>query len=93
MPHRRRRVAESHEAPVSETQITIDGTREPFLTLGTPNAHWVAVRRHEDVMITIAGRRTASIFEYMETDRMAVHASMNDTMTAFKTCGHQLRPW
>ena len=53
---RRQRVAASHEAPVSETEIAIDGTREPFLTLGTPNAHWVAVRRHEDVMITIAGR-------------------------------------
>lgn len=33
---RRRRVAGSHEAPVSETEITIDGVREPFLTVGTP---------------------------------------------------------
>jgi len=53
---RRRRVAGSHEAPVSETEITIDGAREPFLTVGTPNAHWVAVRRHHDVTITIAAR-------------------------------------
>jgi hypothetical protein len=53
---RRRRVAGSHEAPVSETEITIDGAREPFLTVGTPTAHWVAVRRHHDLTITIAAR-------------------------------------
>jgi hypothetical protein len=53
---RRRRVARSHEAPVSQTEITIDGTREPFVMVGTPNAHWVAVRRHHDVTITIAAR-------------------------------------
>jgi hypothetical protein len=53
---RRRHVAGSHEAPVSETEITIDGAREPFLTVGTPNSHWVAVRRHHDVTITIAAR-------------------------------------
>jgi hypothetical protein len=56
---RRRRVAGSHEAPVSETEIIVDGTREPFLTVGTPNAHWVAVRRHHDVTITIAAREVA----------------------------------
>jgi hypothetical protein len=49
-------VAGSHEAPVSETEITIDGAREPFVTVGTPNARWVAVRRHHDVTITIAAR-------------------------------------
>ena len=53
---RRQRVAGSHEAPVSETEITIDGGREPFLTVGTPNARWVAVRRHHGVTITIAAR-------------------------------------
>jgi hypothetical protein len=53
---RRRRVADSHHAPVSETEIVIDGMREPFLTVGTPNARWVAVRRHHDVTITIAAR-------------------------------------
>jgi len=53
---RRQRVAGSHEAPVSETEIAIDGALEPFLTVGTPNAHWVAVRRHHDVTITIAAR-------------------------------------
>jgi len=53
---RRRRMAGSHNAPVSETEITIDGVREPFLTVGTPNAHWVAIRRHHDVTVTIAAR-------------------------------------
>ncbi len=53
---RRRRVAGSYEAPVSETEIAIDGAREPFVTVGTPNARWVAVRRHHDVTITIAAR-------------------------------------
>ena len=46
----------SHEAPVNQTEITIDGAREPFLTVGTPTAHWVAVRHHHDVTITIAAR-------------------------------------
>ncbi len=53
---RRQRVAGSHEAPVGETEITTDGARDPFLTVGTPNARWVAVRRHHDVTITIAAR-------------------------------------
>jgi hypothetical protein len=53
---RRQRAAGSHEAPVSETEITIDGARELFVMVGTPNARWVAVRRHNDVTITIAAR-------------------------------------
>jgi hypothetical protein len=53
---RRRCVARSHEAPVGETPIMIDGTREPFVTVGAPNGRWVAVRRHHDVTITIAAR-------------------------------------
>lgn len=53
---RRQRVAGSHEAPVSETEIMIDGSSEQFLTVGTPNARWVAVRRHHDVTITIKAR-------------------------------------
>ena len=53
---RRRRVAGSHQAPVSQTEITIDGAPAPFLTLGHLNAQWVAVRRHHDVMVTIAAR-------------------------------------
>ncbi len=53
---RRRRVAGSHEAPVSEAEIRIDGERVPFLTVGTPNAYWVAVRRHHGMTITIAAR-------------------------------------
>jgi hypothetical protein len=50
----RQRVAAAHEASVSHTEIMIDGAREPFLTVGTPNAHWVAVRRHHDLTIAIA---------------------------------------
>lgn len=53
---RRRRAAAAHGAPVGETEIMIDGAREPFLVVGTPNAHWAAVRRHHDVTITIAAR-------------------------------------
>jgi len=53
---RRRRVTGAHEAPVGETEIMIDGAREPFLTVGIPQAHWVAVRRHHDVTITIEAR-------------------------------------
>ena len=53
---RRRRVAGAHEAPVSEIKIVIDGAREPFITVGAPNARWVAVRRRHDVTITIAAR-------------------------------------
>ncbi|HLY48185.1 MAG TPA: TFIIB-type zinc finger domain-containing protein [Solirubrobacteraceae bacterium] len=53
---RRDRVAGSHKAPVGETEITIDGTPEPFVIVGAPNAHWVAVRRHDDLTITIAAR-------------------------------------
>jgi hypothetical protein len=53
---RRQRVAGSHQAPVTETELTIDGTPEPFLTVGTPHGRWVAVRRHQDVTITIAAR-------------------------------------
>jgi hypothetical protein len=52
----RRRVAGSHQAPVSETAISIDGACASFLALGHLNARWVAVRRHHDVMITIAAR-------------------------------------
>lgn len=53
---RRRRVAGAHAAPVGTTEITIDGEGEPFVTVGTPNAHWVAVRRHHDVTVMIAAR-------------------------------------
>ena len=52
----RRRAAASHAAPVGRTEIMIDGAREPFMTVGTPTAHWVAVRRHHDVTIMIEGR-------------------------------------
>lgn len=37
-------------------RFMIDGAREPFVTVGAPNAHWVAVRRHHDVTVTIEAR-------------------------------------
>lgn len=52
----RRRAAAAHEAPVGKAEISIDGSREPFVMVGTPNALWVAVRHHHDVTITIAAR-------------------------------------
>ena len=58
---RRRRVAGSHQAPVGEAEIIIDGAREPFVMVGTPNAHWVAVRRHHGVTITIAAREIDAV--------------------------------
>ncbi len=53
---RRRRAAGAHEAPVGETQIMIDGTLEPFVMVGSSDAHWVAVRRHHDLTVTITAR-------------------------------------
>jgi hypothetical protein len=41
---------------VSELEITVDGAHEPWLAVGTPNALWVAVRRHHDVTLTITAR-------------------------------------
>ena len=38
----------------SQAQIAIDGTPQPFLTLTTPSGRWVAVRRHDDLTVTIA---------------------------------------
>ena len=38
----------------SEQPIGIDGTPAPFLTLTTPSGHWVAVRHHGDLVITVA---------------------------------------
>lgn len=38
----------------SEQPIGIDGTGAPFLTLTTPSGHWVAVRHHGDLVITVA---------------------------------------
>jgi hypothetical protein len=46
--------AEVLQAIRSEQLITIDGARQPFLTLTTPGGRWVAVRRHDDLTITIA---------------------------------------
>jgi hypothetical protein len=53
---RRRRAMASHKAPVGEARINIDGKAQPFLIVGTPNAYWVAVRRHGDSTITITAR-------------------------------------
>jgi hypothetical protein len=53
---RRRRVAASHTASVGETDIMIDGAREPFVMVGDPAGLWVAVRRHHGLTITIAAR-------------------------------------
>jgi hypothetical protein len=38
----------------SEQRISIDGTSAPFLTLTAATGHWVAVRRHSDLVITVA---------------------------------------
>jgi hypothetical protein len=32
----------------------IDGTDQPFVALTTPGGRWVAVRRHNDLTVTIA---------------------------------------
>lgn len=53
---RRRRAAAAHQAPVSESEITIEGARTPFLTVGATNGHWVAVRRHQNLTVTIVAR-------------------------------------
>ena len=52
----RRRRAATLAATRSQAQIIIDGTPEPFLTLTTPSGRWVAVRRHDDLTVTIAAR-------------------------------------
>lgn len=52
----RERRAAVHTSTQTETLITIDGSPEPFLTLTPPGGRWVAVRRHDDLTITIAGR-------------------------------------
>jgi hypothetical protein len=38
----------------SEQLIRIDGTPAPFLTLTAASRHWVAVRHHSDLVITVA---------------------------------------
>ncbi|MGH8302641.1 MAG: hypothetical protein ACRET5_14350, partial [Steroidobacteraceae bacterium] len=53
---RRRRAAASFAAAVSKTEISIDGRREPFLTVGSLDAQWVAVRRHHGATVTIVAR-------------------------------------
>jgi hypothetical protein len=53
---RRERYAASLAATQAEKLIAIDGTPQPFLTLSAAGGRWVAVRRHEDLTITVAGR-------------------------------------
>lgn len=52
----RRRRAAALTAARSETKITIDGTPASFLMLSSPSGRWVAVRRHQDLTVTIAAR-------------------------------------
>jgi hypothetical protein len=52
----RRRRAAALAATPSDAEITIDGTEQPFVLLTTPGGRWVAVRRHDDLTITIAAR-------------------------------------
>jgi hypothetical protein len=52
---RRRRTA-ALTAVRSEAQIAIDGVRQPFVILAGPGDRWVAVRRHHDLMVTLAAR-------------------------------------
>jgi hypothetical protein len=53
---RRDRHAAALDASPAEQLITIDGTPQPFFTLSTPTGRWVAVRRHDNLTITIAAR-------------------------------------
>ena len=52
----RDRRAAAVAAARTEDPITIDGAPQPFLRLTTPTGRWVAVRRHDDLTITIAAR-------------------------------------
>jgi hypothetical protein len=52
----RRRRAAALAAARSETKITIDGAPASFLMLSKPSGRWVAVRRHQDLTVTIAAR-------------------------------------
>ncbi len=56
---RRLRRAAVLGAARSEAQITIDGAANSFVALTTPGGRWVAVRRHDDLTITIAARDIA----------------------------------
>lgn len=51
---RRDRRAAAASAIQTKRLITIDGTPQPFLRLSTPTGRWVAVRRHDDLTLTIA---------------------------------------
>jgi hypothetical protein len=53
--HRRRSRGHVLAARRAERIISIDGTAQPFLTLTASTGSWVAVRTHQDLIITIAG--------------------------------------
>lgn len=52
-----RRQSRGHALAAQRTEhlITIDGNPQPFLTLTASTGSWVAVRTHQDLLITIAG--------------------------------------
>ena len=52
----RRRRAAALTAARSDAQIRIDGAPHPFTVLTGPGERWVAVRRHDDLTVTIAAR-------------------------------------
>lgn len=52
----RRRRAAALTADRSDARIMIDGAPQPFLLLTGPGERWVAIRRHDDLTVTIAGR-------------------------------------
>jgi hypothetical protein len=52
----RRRRAAAFGGTRSKALITIDGIAHPFVILTTPSGRWVAVRRHDDLTVTIAAR-------------------------------------
>jgi hypothetical protein len=49
----RRRRAAALNADRSEVQISIEGVRAAFLVLIAPGRRWVAVRRHDDLTVTV----------------------------------------
>ena len=58
--HRRLRRGAALGAIRSDGQITIDGAPRTFLALTTASGRWVAVRRHENLTITVAARNVAT---------------------------------
>jgi hypothetical protein len=53
---RRRRRAATHAAARTDGLLTLDGAQWPFVMLSNAVGAWVAIRRHGDLTLTIAGR-------------------------------------